>query len=758
VLEDHYIRRNSGFAPPDPRRLLTPSNPPVFAAATPEKRFHSFDQAGRFTSACAGMVYLDDALFDESSAATETSGRLPVQHVFTCEPFSNLVQHNLLIDDGVTFRLERDSAEANAATDFFASEDRWCRPVMVRTGPDGALWVVDMYRYMIEHPHWLPKEGQDELRPFFRSGDDRGRIYRIVRIGSSANSESPSMVSPRLDQLSAADLVNELESSNGWRRDTAHQLLLSKSDPQVIEPLRKMATGGSRATARVHALCVLDGLNALTSEIVIAALQDLHPGVRRQAVRLAPIAGVPLEALRPLSADPSAKVRLELACIAGDYDQTAAGEVLADVLLRAVQAESDTNQNGYLTAAVMSSLRPGNVEVLIRRLIDSMRSKTANAEPATPSLPGMTQDASDALLATLMEQAASLLAEDELNSVITLTSSAKSGSLQRWQMLGLARILDRMAARGFSPAELLLPETYSLLISALQQARDRAMDLSVDESIRTAAIPLLLRTKDPAEDRELLKSLLRPQTTPVVQAAAVRHLGMQTDDSVAEILLVGWPSHSPQLRSQILNVLASRAGWLTTLARHLESGNVRAQEIDSITRQRLLSSKDSAVVERLRKVFSDSGDDDRMAVVKSLQSVQQKPGDKARGATIFGRRCATCHRQNGVGFEVGPNLASLTNRTPETLLTAMLAPSAAVEAKYLNFIAVTTSGRSAAGLLHLETGSSITLMGAEAKSEAILRTDIEELRSTGKSLMPDGLEKELSEQDFADVIEYVRSL
>lgn len=117
-----------------------------------------------------------------------------------------------------------------------------------------------------------------------------------------------------------------------------------------------------------------------------------------------------------------------------------------------------------------------------------------------------------------------------------------------------------------------------------------------------------------------------------------------------------------------------------------------------------------------------------------------------------------CHKQNGLGFEVGPNLASLTNRTPETLFSAILDPSAAVEAKYLNFVAVTTSGRSVIGLLSTETGSSLTLIAAEAKTESILRSDIEELRSTGKSLMPEGLEKDLSHQDLADVIEYVRTL
>ena len=108
------------------------------------------------------MIYRDNFLFPESYGA---------QHAFTCEPFHNLVQHNIVTDEGVSFTARRDAAEGTL--DFFASEDSWCRPVMTRTGPDGALWVVDMYRYMIEHPDWLPAEGRDELAPNYRIGDDR---------------------------------------------------------------------------------------------------------------------------------------------------------------------------------------------------------------------------------------------------------------------------------------------------------------------------------------------------------------------------------------------------------------------------------------------------------------------------------------------------------------------------------------------------------------------------------------------------------
>src|SRR5262249_38209437 len=137
---------------------------------------------------------------------------------FICEPVHNLVQHLVLTEKGVTFAAKQEFGEGKF--DFFASEDRWCRPVMVREGPDGALWIADMYRFMIEHPQWLPKEGKEEMLPHYRLGDDRGRIYRVSR------TDMPAFKPARFDNLSTAELVAALDTTNGWRRDKAHQILL----------------------------------------------------------------------------------------------------------------------------------------------------------------------------------------------------------------------------------------------------------------------------------------------------------------------------------------------------------------------------------------------------------------------------------------------------------------------------------------------------------------------------------------------------
>lgn len=750
VLEDQYIRRNPYYASPDPRQLLTPANPPVYAAAAPEKRFHSFEQSGRYTSACSGMVYVDRLLFPEETEGGEiVSGeaisgtlkeRLPLQHAFTCEPFSNLVQHNLLIDDGVSFRLERDPAESE--TDFFASEDRWCRPVMVRTGPEGGLWVVDMYRYMIEHPHWLPKEGQDELRPNFRSGDDKGRIYRIVPKGwkqadASRQGSRPSG-SLRMDQLTPAELVAALESSNAWIRDTAQRLLVAAKEISIVPDLERMAASSHEPLARLQATATLDGLGELSKSVVEKALRDPHPGVRRYAVRMAASAGLQSEQLASLLTDPSAKVRFQLAECLGDCRDASAGTVLARLLA--------ANDDRWIHAAAMSSLSKTNIRAAVEEIALAMASpeQTAAAGNSFADLSGLVPHLGD---------------DHDIVRALMLVAADQKAPPKIWQISALSRMLDALTALEWSVDRHLSTDQRDQLSSAIETYRDRAMQTDTDEATRAACVTLLLRQPDKVDhDRMLLQSLLVPQTPLKVQQAVVAHIGKQTGEQAGEILLSGWFSHSPALRAQILGVLSSRAEWVSVLARYLEENAAVISEIDAPVRQRLLTTRDQNLRQRLEKLFASGMTADRLEVLRDFQPALKLQGDAAQGAIIFGKKCATCHKQDNRGYEVGPNLTSLTTRTPEYLYSAILDPSSSVEAKYLNFVVVTNSGRSVIGMLSTETGSSLTLLAAEGKTEAVLRNEIEELRSTGKSLMPDGLEKDLSPQDLANLIEYVRVL
>ena len=712
VLADHNIRRNPHFAPPDPKQqIVTPTNPPVYPASKQQKRFHSFEQSGRFTSACSAMIYRDELLFDRGTE----------QHAFTCEPFHNLVQHNIIADDGVSFRFRRDPAESK--TDFFASEDRWCRPVMVRTGPDGALWVVDIYRYMIEHPQWLPNTGKDELRPWYRSGENRGRIYRIVR------SDRPARKVAQLGNLSPEQLVETLDSSNGWQRDTAQRLLFRNTQNAPVALLRNLAKDSDRPQARLHAICTLDGLGRLERSTLEAALTDRHAGVRRNAVRLAARGDVDSGILAQLVDDPDAKVRLELASTLGACNDPTAHSALAKLALR-------STDDPYITAAVMSSLNTRNVADVLTSVVNSVD-----------------QD-SQPLMLDLIQQTAAMGDAEAISKVVELACSAGETGAKTWQLNALALAFDGLVKRDWSTDR--LSETHRTHIAAtIQYARGAATNQNATDDLRAAAVQLLSRDTDRfADDFQLMERLLVPQSPVVVQRAVVKRLAGHAEPIVAKILLSGWRSHSPTLRNEILNVLTSRRPWAESLRQELESGTILVSELSAPLRQRLLvAGKNSPA---WKEALATRASSNRADVLSAFQPALTLTGDPSRGATLFRKLCINCHKVKGEGHEVGPNLASITNKTKDALLTSVLDPNGAVEAKYFSYVAVTKNGRSFNGLLATETGSSITLLAAEGKRQSILRSDIDELQASSKSLMPEGLEKDLKPQDLADVIQFIR--
>ncbi|MAG92946.1 MAG: hypothetical protein CMJ48_04265 [Planctomycetaceae bacterium] len=726
VLQDHYLRRNLHVIAPDARKqLVVPRNPKVYPAKAPQKRFHSFEQSGRFTSACGAMFYRDALLFPSDGK----------QHAFTCEPFHNLVQHNVVTDDGVSFTSHRDPAESE--TDFFASKDRWCRPVMARTGPDGALWVVDMYRYMIEHPQWLTPEGREELKPYYRHGENQGRIYRVFRRGTRPRK------TPNLEAMTTAQLVAELESPSGWQRDMVQKLLIWRADPSAQSPLERTVQTSRVPLARVHALCTLDGLSQITSGLLMYALQDEHPGVRRHAVRLGESqfeSDITLaRAATALVDDADARVRLQLACSLGEWPSAAAGAALADLAL------SDAD-DPYLAAALLSSANKTNLNTMLTVLLPKRQ-------------PGATGRLVGRLLALSVALDDRQTTLDALEIVLDSTQASEFA----WQCSTLAGLFDALKRQKTSLEKLISPDDASRkdlpqrLDTLIAAARKRALDEGAAEADRLAAMRLMART--PAshkDDVQALGALLVPQTTSSVQKAALSRLGDLADREIAGVVLENWPSHLPSVRAEILNVLSTRREWLVALLDAIEKKQVAPSDVGPAARQRLLVYRDKKIRERVKKLLTPAGSADRQKVFQAHQDVLTLEGAASRAVPLFEKHCAVCHKLNGKGEDVGPDLNSITDKKPASLLRAMLEPSAAVDPKYITYAASTDDGRVFTGMLISETAANLTLVGQENKRQSILRSELDELRSTGLSLMPDGLEKELSHQDFADLIELIR--
>jgi putative heme-binding domain-containing protein len=274
---------------------------------------------------------------------------------------------------------------------------------------------------------------------------------------------------------------------------------------------------------------------------------------------------------------------------------------------------------------------------------------------------------------------------------------------------------------------------------------------------RTAALSLLgHESAHRDQDLDLLTSLLTPRVASQLQSAAVEALARRRGADLPAVLLAEWKQHTPGLRSEILSTLLSREAWTESLIEALELGFLPPQDLDAAARQRLLSSRRRTIRDAAAKLFGTIEQNDRAEILSSYSDVLSLTGDITNGAAIFKKVCSSCHQHGGMGKDLAPRLATVQNKSTDTFLTAILDPNQAVEQKYQGYVIVTNDGRVLSGLVKTESGGSLVLAEPNGREHEILRIDIDQMQSTGKSFMPEGLEKDLSPQAVADVIAFIR--
>ncbi|HKB02153.1 MAG TPA: PVC-type heme-binding CxxCH protein, partial [Gemmataceae bacterium] len=725
ILEDPHLARNPQQAAPAPTRVLA-GVVPVFPTSRTLPRFNDPHTANRFTSAC-GIGFYRDELFEPALRRA----------LFVCEPVHNLVHRLDLVPDGVSFTARR--AEDEPRSEFLSSADNWFRPTMARTGPDGALWVVDMYRAVIEHPQWIPAETQKKLD--LRAGHDLGRIYRVMRVGTE-----PRPV-PRLDKLDTAGLVAALDSPNGWQRDMAHMLLLWRAGrddgfgpPRETAPLAALVHDSKNPLAQLHALCVLDGLNALGGDVLRTAFADGTPGVVADALRLCEGRFGSDPELGPAAVKLIDKpfARLPLAAALGSWDDPRAGAALGTLL-------RSSGEDKYVVAAALSSLTDKNFPAVAEAALTGDRL----SQPVIEGLLAFAVARSDT--ATLAKLLAGI-------------GGSKDGTYTAGQLDALAALLDALGRRRTSLAALamrggpVLTAAVAKLDPAFAHARKVAADQKAPLADRLTAIRLVGRgPADTGAGRALLTELLGPHSAGDVQAAAVAALARSDAIDTPAVLLRLWKGYSPGVRTAVLSALLGRDTWVPAVLDALEKKQILSAEVDAAARQRLLAHASPAVRERAGKLLAGGIDADREKVIAAYRPALTKAGDRERGKQIFTKACAACHKVGDVGKGLGPDLTALTDKSPEYLLTNVLDPNRAVEARYVAYTAQTADGRSLVGFLSAETATSITLVATDGKETTILRADLESLVGSGKSVMPEGLEKDVSVEQMADLLTFLRA-
>ncbi|MDB5390387.1 MAG: Neutral/alkaline non-lysosomal ceramidase, partial [Planctomycetaceae bacterium] len=726
-LADHYLRRNSHLVSP-PSWVNVPNDANanrLFPVTKQVQRFKLSGPENNVTAACGLGIYRDTLLGSEYQG-----------NAFTCEPV-NLLVHRLQLT-GVDCSFAGQRAAEEAESEFLAGTDDWFRPVQAKTGPDGGLWVVDMYRFVIEHPRWIPAETVAKLD--VRAGHSLGRVYRV------RPRESQRPATPNLHKLDGLGLASALETDNGWQRDLAGQMLIWKYSKGVVKSdlelsgitdrLTQIALQSKRSVARLQALCVLDLLDKATPAVNLQALSDPEPGVRRHAVRIAERQiGRNSELAQAIGrlTDRDAQVSLQQAYSLAALPHAESGMGLYKLAAR-------NTPNPYLIAAVMSSLRKENVGPLLEAAIREPH-VTEFHQRVFPAFVG---------------QSLALGSSEHLPQVIEFITRQRVGGWQPWQFEGTAEILAVLRRQGLSVGKVGNATTQNAIRELLAKTLQLLQDEQTPLPVRISILQVLGQgAEQQTTELQVLGGLLRPQTDPELQSRIIETLGRIDAIGIPEILVSNWISLSPARQSQVLDLLLSRPAWTNALLGFVEEKKVAGNQIDAVRRQRLLTHTNVYIRVRSEKLLAGATNPDRVKVLESYRQAATLTGDPQRGQALFSKTCATCHRLGSIGQAVGPDLAALANKSPQFLLQEILDPNRNVDSRYVQYTVVLKDGRSSTGLLATESANSLTLKSTDGKEIAILRSDIEEIASTGKSLMPEGLERDLTPAAVADIIAFV---
>lgn len=707
-IASRYVARNPFLPVRDLRVMLAqgPEGNRVFPISRALPRPNVVGDENTVTSGCNPTPYRDDLFGPDFATA-----------VFISEPSENLIHREVVGGDDLRPTSRRALGEERR--EFLASTDSWFRPIQTKTGPDGALYVADMYRLVLEHPEWIPVDQQRNLN--LRAGEDRGRIYRIVPTNGVLRRI------PNLPALDTPGLVSALDTSNGWQRDTVFRLLLERGGRGAVKPLQSLLSRAADARVKVQALAALGVLGGLTVDDLTRGLRDPHSGVVSQAIRSSEPFLVPprnsrkvLDALMALKG--RREVALPLALVLGASSDRRVGPVLVDIAAQAPESS-------VLRTAVLSSSL-GHLDGMMSGL-DRMRSPSAE------------------LLESLVDQAARQKKSGAVLAGLRIASRLEGVPGELAQFRVLDRVLSSSEVSGAQDFQRLAGSHHEVA----NRAAERALDPRAPEALRIAAFSVLGHAGlGVSVAPERWRTVFDPRNPPSIQSAALRAILRSPDER--PIVFAVWPLLGPTLRAEALAAFWDRPAWCAAVLDEVASGRWTPRDLGVAGRQRLRDHPDAALRARAR-ILLDEVKTNRGAVVEAYGRASKKLGDPDRGREPFIAQCAACHRVKGLGVEVGPDLGAVIDKTPEALRVAILDPNRAVEERYLAYGVRTVGGEEFTGIVVGESPNSLTLRAATGLERVFLRSDVASLTGTGRSLMPEGFEHAIDPEGMSDLIAFL---
>ncbi len=693
---------------------------------------------------------------------------------FIAEPTGHLVSTFQVQDKGSDFT-------SRNAWNLLASNDEWTAPIMAEVGPDGCVWIIDWYNYIVQHNPTPQGFETGKGGAYLTNLRDKthGRIYRLVPKGA----KHPAPMT--LKDATPDQLVRALKNDNMFWRKHAQRLLVERGKLDVVPKLIEMVNDKSvdavgLNVGAMHALWTLKGLGAFSSPpyeggagknrsageanaALIKALAHLSAGVRRNAVAALPHTPAMLQALLKsgVHKDNDAHVRLaSYLAIAEMPANSEAGKALAGALISedlsdpwvydaftSAAARQDLDfllalsthklpadkKSGSILAIVAEHYSRGGAESITKLLAVLKNSDTPFAEvilaaaakgwPRTKKIDGLEA------------------AEKTMADLLPSLSNAGKGHLLKLASLWGSKTLERY-----------LVEIASGLRGTLLDEKQP------DEKRLEAARQFLeIRPGDPSVVAGVL-DIITPRSSPSLTAGLLEALGTSGAPSVGEVLTDRLNAFTPATRAVALRVLLSRPETIRVLLSGVQNGKASLGDLTLAQQQALTSHPDRKVAFLARKLLTRGGalpSADRQKVIDQLMPLTKKSGDPVLGKAIFKKTCMACHTHSGEGTKIGPDLTGMAVHPKAELLINIMDPSRSVEGNYRVYVVTLLDGRVLTGLLASENKTAIELYDAEAKKHLIQRADIDQIVSTPKSLMPDGFEKQLPPDDIVNLLEFL---
>jgi putative membrane-bound dehydrogenase-like protein len=728
---------------------------PVYSITKDMLNLHE-SEMGHFTSACGICEYTGNLFKGKYAKAS-----------FVCEPVSNLVHADVLSPDGPTFSATR----AENEKEFLASTDSWFRPVNSTMGPDGALYIVDFYRKLVEHPDWLAMADSTGFYTHagkikesdFLEGNDRGRVYRIVPKDYKADKKKM----PELSKADVQTLVNYLNNPNGWWRINAQRLLVDKKDVNAVPLIKDLLLKDISPEGKIHALWTLEGLNALSDTLLENAFQDAHPMVRKQAVLLA-------------------EKRMDN----------------KDILQKIINASADADPYvQFQTALTLSDVAKSNPQVFpaLNKIISThindkwfqdavLLGASENAVQWYESFKdfGAGNDSGNVGKKEFLSKTASIVGakykESELSSLVKMIAGVKDTSVivssLQGVVTGMKRNNDKMklSAEGQSGLIALISNhPNNVRAAAIEMASRLKLSPSTDlANIIAGSKTIAAEVSQPVESRvlainvlgldpsgipfPLLERFLQSDQPSDIQLAVANVLLRNQQDASTNILLNKWNTFNPKVHEVVETGFLARTERVKSLVKAIESDKIKPTWISRNTQNRLLKYSDTTIRETAKKIFKDTGEGNREQVILDYNVSTTRNGDPVKGKTVFKTVCSVCHLLDGVGVNFGPDLHSISHQTKINLLTMILNPNHDIAAGYEGYTIETTDGRAFAGIIESESDNNIILKSPGGVVQTILKSDVKSMAPMPGSLMPEGLETSVNKDDMADLIEYIKTL